>query len=848
MGYQPIKQGKNSMGHGQKAEYTEELSAQSGDKRASAADIHYHPLPHPLTEGEVQKDPVWRMRFDVADERYSTAAQCCFGLDINGEVTLGRGNDSPALFDLNPYGASDLGVSRHHLMLRPTPNKLFAVELGSTNGTTLNGNPMGYSTPYSLMNGDVLMLGHLRLTAHIIDRPRSQTTWLARELSLADALSEIGQAITSQLELEEVFNQVTETARSLTSAGETGIWLIDEKSGELVLEAERGMADAQIRWMRIPIDADSPAGKVIQSGETLRVNRLPDEAQIKVKTNYLVEALLYVPIKLGGVTFGVVSAVHREPGKQFNERDERLLRAIAQFAAIAIQNARLYEVTDEALARRVTELSALNEVSRAVSASLDLERVYQVLVTQINKHWPVEAIRLYRLNAPQGQLELLFKSDNAPCNLFIPVSTGLLGRVSQTGVAMIANQPGVSLDVETAVSDYNGNSLHSIACVPLRVQEKIIGVLALLNKTDGKFSDEDLKRLMAFSHPLATAIENARLFAEAQRQKAAIETTAQMLRQPLIFLDENGQILISNQAAENLQENHTAQFLNAISQGVGRTQEIEIGGGFFLSTTEHVANVGTIVVMQDITYVKQLEKDRANFMHALSHDLKSPLASVMGWTYLIQKGVPPEAKEQQYAQKLMSAASSMLNMINQLLQSVEKLELHTMKRPCRFEEIVAEALNNLEGAALSKGLNLHYKQQGMPYPIIADALRLYHMVLNLVDNAIKYSPESSDIHINVNFSATGITIQVQDQGPGIPEKDTFRIFDKYYRGAQFHTAKPGVGLGLTLVKDIVEAHDGQIVVTPAPGQGSQFTVTLPASLRATSTTLEPNSTQSYATP
>jgi hypothetical protein len=280
---------------------TEEL-----DKLATESDILYRPFPHPMEAKEAQRNPVWRIRFEVAKD-----PDKLFGLDINDDIIFGRGNDTPEVFDLNPYGASKQGVSRLHLMLRPTPNKLLAIELGSLNGTLRNGRAMGRKIPYSLMSGDKLALGRFELVVHIVDRPRSQTTWLARELNLADAMTEIGQAITSQLELEEVFNQVTETAHALTAAGETSIWLIDEQTGELLLEAERGVEDERIRRMRIPIDLGTPAGRVIESGESLRMSRQPDEAQIKVKTDYLVEALIYIPIKLGRVAFGVLSAVHR---------------------------------------------------------------------------------------------------------------------------------------------------------------------------------------------------------------------------------------------------------------------------------------------------------------------------------------------------------------------------------------------------------------------------------------------------------------------------------------------------------------------------------------------------------
>jgi K+-sensing histidine kinase KdpD len=803
-------------------EYTEKLESDFLDKWKAETDIHYRSFPHAADSSEAQNNPVWRVVLEVMDESIQQV-----GLDINDEIILGRGGDLPGLFDLVPYGANSLGVSRRHLMLRPTPNKLFAIELGSTNGTVRNGRAMGYNTPYSLMSGDVLVLGQLGVTVHIIDRPRSQTTWLARELNLADALSEIAQAITSQLELEEVFNQVTATAQKLTAAGETSIWLIDEETSELVLEAERGIEDERIRRMRIPIKGRNPASKVIQSGKALRVSRQPGEAQIKVKTDYLVEALAYVPITLGGATFGVLAAVHREKGKQFSERDEHLLQAIAQFAAIAIQNARLYEATDEALARRVTELAALNEVSRSVSASLKLERVYHVLTTQVKKHWPVEAIRLYSYQPEKRWLELLFASIEGESPYRLAADRGIIGKVALTGEAILSDRVVQHPDYEAAVDDLNQRPPTSIACVPLRVKEKVIGVLALLNKTDGKFTQEDLKRLEAFSHPVATAIENARLFAETKRQRAAIETTAQVLRQPLLLLDENGDVLISNQTAQNILEKNMAQVFQAISDGVGRTQEVAIGDEMYLSTTEHVEDVGTIMIMQDITYVKQLEKDRIEFVYALSHDLKNPLTSIMGWAELIQRVAPLGEKGEEYMQRLETAASSMLTMINQLLRSVGEVNgLQVIKKPCHFEEMIVKAISDVEGAALSKRIGVDYEELGVPYPVVADELRLYHMILNLVDNAVKYAAENTRVQVRLEFAEQALIVQVQDEGPGIPEGDIPYIFDRYFRGTQAARGQ-GAGLGLALVKAIVAAHEGEIVVQNVPGGGALFTVSLP---------------------
>jgi signal transduction histidine kinase len=759
-----------------------------------------------------------------ADSRQS------FGLELNGEVILGRDSTALNLIDLAPYDAAALGVSRHHLILRPTPTNLYVVDLASTNGTLRNGRSIGMNTPYPLHHGDVLTIGRLQLMVEIIDRPSFSTAPLEQRPDLAEALSQIAKAITSQLDIDEVLNQVAETAMLLTAAGETGIWLVDEKTGELFLEAERGVQDERIRRLRLPIGEDTFAGQVIKSGRPLRAHHKPGGDPLKVKTNYLVEALVYVPITLGGVTLGVLSAVHRQPGKQFNKRDEQLLSDIADFAAIAIQNARLYQSTDQELANRVKELTALNEVARAVSASLDLGQVYDVLVEQVNRHWPVESVHLYLTSEQHNTLYPLAQA--APAEA-APVNEDILWQVAKSGKAMISNNapanPAHAATADTAnISADQGRS--SVACVPLSIQDRVVGVLALLNKATSPFTTEDLARLETFANPVATAVENARLFAESERRRAAIQATAQTLPQPLLILDEHGTDLVANQAANQLLEKSMPQLFEGVSRGIGRTTEVQIGDQTYLSTAEHIPEVGTIVIMQDITYVKQLEKDRSEFLHALSHDLKNPLTSMMGWTQLLERVTPPNEQGQQYIGEIKATVDRMVGMINQLLQIARGDAVQIVRRPCRLEQIVTRVRQDVQGAALGKSITIAYEQEGEPTPILADETRLYHMALNLVDNAIKYSPKNTHLRLQLHFAEEAITLKVQDEGPGIPEKDLERIFDKYYRGTQANI-QPGSGLGLSVVRAIAEAHHGDVVVRNRPEGGAEFIVTLPGAIR-----------------
>lgn len=789
------------------------------------AELIYRPVPQNISYETAGERPVWRIRLDLVADY-----QKRLGLDINGEVILGRNIDAPNLVDLTEFGAGESGVSRQHLLLKPTESELLAIDLGSTNGSFCDNEPLDVDINHALANGDILTLGRLQFVVNIIKRPLLQTTLLSPRLHLEDALLQIAKSITSRLDLDEVLNQIAEMAMSLTTAGETGIWLVDEISGELFLEAERGISDERVRRMRLPIRDDTLVGKVIRTGRPIRARRRPGQDQIKVKTNYLVEALVYVPIALGTETLGVLAAVHREPGKQFEERDERLLSAIADAAAIAIQNARLYGATDQALQERVGELSALNEVSRTVSSLLDLDRVYEVLAEQVNKYWPVEAVQLYLLDEHDKLLHLLCAGQDEVESRPYPATEGIIGQVVQTGQAVISNDAANHAAYNAHIDSLNGRATQSIACVPLH-SNRVVGVLALFNKAGDTFTGEDLHRLRAFANPIATAVENARLFAEANRQRAAIQATAQALSQPLIILDERGEVLIANNAAQEILENHMARLFDAISSGVGITKEVIIGEQTYLSTIEHLPELGTIVVMQDITYVKKLEEERSDFMHALSHDLKSPLTSITGWAQLLEKVQPLDEKGARYVNRILAAGDRMLDMIEQLLHTVDQRDaVEIVQEPCDLVQLIGRIKNDVQGAALNKSIAVEINLQGEPYQILADTNRIYHMILNLVDNAIKYSPHDTQVDIRLEFRATGIIILVQDDGPGVPKADLDFVFDKYYRGKQ-KDLSPGAGLGLSVVRSIAEAHGGQVAVTNLPDRGAEFMITLPGSLR-----------------
>ncbi|GAB4478941.1 MAG: hypothetical protein Kow00124_23990 [Anaerolineae bacterium] len=267
-------------------------------------------------------------------------------IEFDDEALLGIGEQSPYAGDLRHLKAHERGVSRTHAQISVIDWKLYIADTGSTNGTTLNGEKLTPGQLYPLKDNDLLSLGALDLSVIILEGVHSGNG-RGSQGDLADALAQMAQAITSQLDPDEVLGQVLEMTMSLTAAGEAAIWLLDPGTNDLFLEAARGLQDEGVRRMRIPA-GDSLAGVALTSGRPIRAGRDPEGDPIKVKTGYFVEAVLYIPLIHGENKLGVLAAVHREAGNTFSARDEKLLESIGDFAAIAIHNAQLYRKLQEA--------------------------------------------------------------------------------------------------------------------------------------------------------------------------------------------------------------------------------------------------------------------------------------------------------------------------------------------------------------------------------------------------------------------------------------------------------------------------------------------------------------------
>ena len=240
-----------------------------------------------------------------------------------------------------------------------------------------------------------------------------------------------------------------------------------------------------------------------------------------------------------------------------------------------------------------------------------------------------------------------------------------------------------------------------------------------------------------------------------------------------------------------------------------------------------IIDVGRALTMQDITYLKEMDRMRSEFVHTVSHDLRSPLTSVIGYTELVERAGSLNDLQRDFLNRIQGSVQQITGLINDLLDigSIEA-GFDTRREYVQLEGILRYTLDMLQGQIKSKQLVVK-TNIGPSLPALrANPIRLRQVMDNVVGNAIKYSYSSGEIDISIHSEGEQVILKVKDAGPGIPISDQPRIFDKFYRGSNIPDVE-GSGLGLAIVKTIVESHQGRIWVESVEGKGSSFFIVLP---------------------
>jgi two-component system NtrC family sensor kinase len=495
------------------------------------------------------------------------------------------------------------------------------------------------------------------------------------------------------------------------------------------------------------------------------------------------------------------------------------------------------------LKRRVDELETLARLGRSITSTLDVDAVLSAVVDAAVEMIGAEEGSLLLLDENTGELYMRasrnFNNELAQ-TLRMPIQDSLAGRVLSTG------QP-VLLDEKTPQKIKTSYLVHSLLYVPLQIKGHVFGVLGVDNRALRQaFQDRDMKILMALAEFAVIALENARLYANSVQERNQLETVITRIQDGVVVVDQDNRLLIVNetvQAAFGLNDRavighpFTEVFadpeLHRLVGSPGRSlsNHVEISaadGRVFSATATEIPDVGAAITMHDITYLKKLDRIKSDFVNTVSHDLRSPLTAILGYVELIERTGPVNERQHEYIHRVSDNVQNITGLMDDLL-NLGHIEsgFDTSKEAVSMDQIIKFSIDNNSVAAAKKKIQLALNVSSALPMVLANPVQMRQMVDNLIDNAIKYSPEGGTVNVEGCVELGQFILRVGDTGCGIPQVDLPYVFDKFYRGSNVATEIPGTGLGLSIVKSIVENHNGRVWVDSTLGKGSVFTIILP---------------------
>ncbi|HEY2981162.1 MAG TPA: ATP-binding protein [Anaerolineales bacterium] len=322
---------------------------------------------------------------------------------------------------------------------------------------------------------------------------------------------------------------------------------------------------------------------------------------------------------------------------------------------------------------------------------------------------------------------------------------------------------------------------------------------------------------------------------------------------PVLVADDRNRLLLSNRAAgralglksghngrqttqELLKQRVLFDLLQA-SSPEEQSAEIELPDGRIYLATASTMEVdgrpaGRVCILRDVTHFKELDALKSDFVATVSHDLRSPLSLMRGYTSML--GTVGELNDQQreYVNKIIVGVENMSHLVNNLLD-LGRIEagVGLTVEHVGVLDILQRVTGALQHRAVEKDITLTIEMpKDMPHAVEADGALLDQALYNLVENAIKYTPQGGQVRVTTHSTAESVTFEIIDSGVGIAPEHAARLFEKFYRSPQRETrAEYGTGLGLAIVRSIAGRHAGQVWVESQPGRGSHFFLKVPLS-------------------
>ncbi len=539
----------------------------------------------------------------------------------------------------------------------------------------------------------------------------------------------------------------------------------------------------------------------------------------------------------------LISQGHLDHPLQFEGLDE-----IGRFGAA-------FEQMRVGLKARLDELNSLLQVSQEVAANLEVEKAIKPVLRAalMDGASAARAVFVNDVSLEFPDEKLVSYGEGISSELYAYLDEQIFGLMRRKDMLTVPNTARMRLMQLSKEQPYPG----ALVAISLRNENDYYGTLWVSYESPHYFTDEQIRYLSTITGQAVIAAVNARLFAASDVGRQRLQAVLDSTPEPVLVFDQKNRLLLINPAVMQVPGLITSSTLGrkieeviaipalldlmmAPVEGRMTSRELPFPNGkiYYASVSPVVSekqNVGKICILRDITYYKELDNMKSDFVATVSHDLRSPLTLMRGYATMLQMVGELNTQQKEYVQKIVYGVDNMTRLVGNLLD-LGRIEtgIGLKIRRVAAEEIVDQVLTSLQPQADQK--NIQFSKEKMvgaetsitPLALEADPALLNQALFNLVDNAIKYTPVGGKVGVKIDRRGEAVVFEVFDSGIGVAPLDLPHMFEKFYRSGRREAYKQrGTGLGLAIVKSIVERHGGRVWVESQLGKGSSFFIAIP---------------------
>lgn len=521
---------------------------------------------------------------------------------------------------------------------------------------------------------------------------------------------------------------------------------------------------------------------------------------------------------------------------------------------------------------RAQELGMINTLSQAISSTIELEEVLAIGAKQVVELLHVTQSRLFLIKEGTDQLESVYKYDKTTQRGELNNVSAPLSRYPDFLKAIHTGKPVIVEDVQTSDMApevkrvFEKQGVFSIINLPLMSKDSAIGIMMLLQTGECRhFTTEEMNLAETVASQLAVALKNAQLFHHVVEEKGRIEALVNSSGDGILMTDNKFHIILTNAIVNELfqtdaaqyHEKHLMEFIDAQKDNLKEfdlvkqisykiittpqdtvTEEVNVISP--PKTLKIIGNpvlgekkvIGHMIVLHDITQEKQLERMRDDLVSMIVHDLKNPLAGIIGFSEIMLGKMKKQGIEEfdRFLTGILYQANTMHEMVNNILE-VHKMEdgsMEIQRDVAAVEDMVNNAIRQVEVSAKQREIVIQSElPDNLPF-VFVDQTKIVRVCANILSNAIKYTPQQGKITVHAKRQGEELLMSIADTGKGIPTQYLEHIFERFAQVDRKREGKAAsVGLGLYFCKLVIQAHGGKIWAESEIGKGSAFYFTIP---------------------